>query len=261
MALQQASERMGGSFQDRIGSRVLPDSVMVVDDPRLEEFAGTKLVSSYKVDDDGVPSRQTPLVEKGILKTLLTARTPVQSINHSSGNHRGWGVTPGTLLLSSEKTLGKEDLRQELLRRAKQRGYDYGIVVRRVGGGGLDALLRMAGMMSSGGGAPASAAWLEVYKVFPDGHEELLRGAEPAEFVPAMFKEVVAIGNDPTLYTDRFVPRMGLAVSFGMAATSTGSPPLVTYVVPSLLFEEVTLKKTTGSFAKPPISKAPLFDH
>lgn len=261
MAFQQLSERMGGSFQDRIGSRVLPDFVTLVDDPLREEYAGTKLVSSYKVDDDGVPSRETRLVEKGILKTLLTARTPVQSINHSSGNHRGMGVAPGTLILSSEKTASNQELRLELLRRAKLRGYEYGIVVRQASsGGGLEALMRMASMFGGGGKAPSSAL-LEVYKVFPDGHEELLRGAEPAELAPAMFKDVVAVGSTPVVYTDVFVPKVGAALSFGMAATGMGGPPLVSYVVPSLLFDEVTLKKVTGPFPKPPVSKAPLFDH
>lgn len=259
MLFQQISERMGGSFQDRIGARVLPDFVTLVDDPRLEEYGGTKLVSSYKEDDDGVPSRETRLVEKGILKTLLTSRTPVQSIDHSSGNGRGGGAVPATLVLSSERSASNEELRKELLRRAKLRGYDYGIVVRRAGGGGLDALLRMAAMFG-GGGKPPSSTWLEVYKLFPDGHEERLRGAEPSEFVPAMFKDVVAVGNTPVVYTDVFIPKT-TSLSFGMAATRGEGPPLVSYVIPSLLFDEVTLKKATGPFPKPPVSRAPLFDH
>lgn len=247
----------GGSFQDKIGGRVLPDFLNVVDNPKLGEHAGAGLLGSYTVDDDGVPARETRLVQKGVLKTLLTTRTPVKNVSHSSGSRRGWGPAPSNLIVSSEKVSSDQELRQELLRRAHERGLEYGIVVRRVGGGGLESLMRMAAMVTRQ--AAPSAALLEVYKVYPDGHEELLQGMQLSDLTAAMFKDIVAAGDKPVVCTDQFVPKMGTLFSMGFGAAGV-ELPLVSYLVPSLLFDDVTLTKVTGPFPAPPFSKSPLLE-
>ena len=42
----------------RIGARVLPASVTVVDDPGAKEFHGTPLIGAYAVDDEGVRAQK-----------------------------------------------------------------------------------------------------------------------------------------------------------------------------------------------------------
>src|SRR5205823_3153665 len=78
----------GSSFVGKIGARVLPDFLSVVDNPTLSVYGQEPLFGGYKVDDDGVLAHETRLVEGGILKTLLTARTPVEGVTHSTGNGR-----------------------------------------------------------------------------------------------------------------------------------------------------------------------------
>ena len=257
----QLIARMGGgdSLLSKIGGRVLPEVVDLVDNPRIASYQGMKLAGSCEVDDDGVPSRETKLVEKGMLQTMLSGRVPVRSITHSTGSRRGLGPAPSNLILTATKASTGDQLREELLRRVKLRGLHYGIVVRRVGGNGTNSLLRAAAMMGAAQSAPSNVL-LEVYKIFPDGHQEPVRGMQLEDVTAATFRDIVAIGDKPVVYNEQFMPRIGSFFSMGMGGASADLP-VVSYVVPSLLFEEITLTKATGPFPNPPMSKAPLFDH
>src|SRR5215831_2531279 len=71
--LEQMLTGLGGKsdWVGRIGARVLPTSVSVVDDPSAKEFKGTALVGGYSVDEEGVRGQKVTLVEKGVLKGEL----------------------------------------------------------------------------------------------------------------------------------------------------------------------------------------------
>ena len=252
---QMMSQLGGNSFADKIGGRVLPDFLSVSDNPLLPDYKGAVLLGTSKIDDDAVKTRETKLVEHGVLKTLLATRVPVRAVSHSTGSRRGWGPAPGNLILTSEKTSTSAELRQELLRMAKDRGLDYAIVVRRVGGGAAASFMRLAMRMAQQGGQGANSL-AEVYKIYPDGREELIQGVELTEMTPAAFKGIVAVGDTPMVLTDEFIPRVGSLFSLGLAASS--NVPIVSAVVPSMLFDDVTLIKTQGPFPNPPISPSPL---
>jgi predicted Zn-dependent protease len=252
---QMMSQLGGGSFVDKIGGRVLPDFLNVSDNPLLSEYKGVRLLGSTKIDDDGVKTRETLLVDHGVLKTLLSTRVPVRSVLQSTGSRRGWGPAPSNLFVTSEKSLSLDQLRQELLRRAKARGLDYGIIVRRVGGGAAASFMRMAVRMAQQGGQ-GSDSLAEVYKLYPDGREELVQGLEIAEMTPTAFRDVIAVGDTPVVFTDEFIPRIGALFSLGVAASS--DVPVVSCVVPSMLFDEVSLARSRGPFPNPPVSPSPM---
>jgi predicted Zn-dependent protease len=253
---QMMAQLGGGSFVDKLGGRVLPEFLSVTDNPLQAEYQGHALMGAAKVDDDGVKTRNTVLIEHGVLKTLLTTRAPVRAIPQSTGSRRGWGPAPSNLFVTSDKGLSPDELRKELLRRVKERGLDYGIVVRRVGGGSAASFMKMAARMAGQSGANTSNSISEVYKLYPDGREELVRGVEIAEMTPATFKDVVAVGAAPVVYSDEFVPRIGALFSLGVSASS--NVPVVSCVIPAMLFEEVSLVKSQGPFPNPPISPSPL---
>jgi predicted Zn-dependent protease len=246
---------MGASLLDRIGGRVLPDSVDLVDDPRSQEYKGAKLAGFYEVDDDAVASRVTKLVDKGTLKTLLASRVPVRGISHSTGSRRSLGAVPSNLILTSDKPSPAVELRAELLRRVQQRGLDYGIIVRRTGGA-ANSIMRAAAMMAASPQSAPSNSLLEVYKVFPDGHEELVKGAELSGLTAASFRDIVAVGDKPAVVDQQFIPSINSIFTMGMSGGF--DLPVSSFVVPSLLFEEVSLTKAEGPFPAPPASKAPL---
>jgi len=259
-AFVQITSRMGGaSFAEKIGGRVLPDFVDVTDEPQRDKFGDTLLCGSYKIDDEGVPSRETKLVEAGIVKAVLASRTPAGAIRQSTGSRRGIGASPSNLIFTAHKTSTPADLRKELLEKAKTRGLPYGVIVHHVGGGGLDAMRSFYLRMQSGGGAGTSL--LEVAKLFSDGHEEVVRGAELTEMSASSFKDIIAVSDKPVVHTDIFIPKLNsIFAMMGGGVPDVASLPTVSYVVPSLLFDEVSLKQATGPFPNPPVTKSPLLD-
>lgn len=52
-----------------MGAQIAPESLTVHDDPSLPGLQG-----SYAIDDEGIPSRRTPLIEQGRVANLLTGR-------------------------------------------------------------------------------------------------------------------------------------------------------------------------------------------
>jgi len=155
--------------------------------------------------------------------------------------------------LKSDKTLSSAEIKNELLRRAKDRGLDYAIVIRRVGGGSAASFMQMARQMAQQG---SSESLPEAYKLYADGHEELLRGVHISELPAESFKEIIATGDTPNVYSDEMVPRMTSIFSMGMS--TGGELPVVSCVTPSLLFEEVSLVKGEGPYPAPPVSSSPL---
>ncbi len=255
MVFNRMMAQFGGpSFMDKIGGKLLPDFLNVTDNPLVSDYKGTALLGAEKVDDDAVPTRETKLIDHGVLKTLLLTRVPVRNISQSTGSRRGWGPAPGNLFVTSEKSSSREELHKELLRMAKDRGLDFGIVVRRIGGGS-PSLMKMASRMGLGE-AQGGNALAEVYKLYPDGHEELLRGMELSDMTSSVFKDIAAVGDTSVVFTDEFSPRIGAIFSGG--ASASADVPVVSCVVPSLLFEDVSLVKSQGPFPNLPISPSPL---
>ncbi|MBZ5613106.1 MAG: hypothetical protein LAO23_03785 [Acidobacteriia bacterium] len=257
MFFNQMMTQLGGgsSFADKIGGRVLPEFLSLSDNPLSSDYKGVRLLGTSKIDDDAVQTRETKLIEHGVLKTLLATRVPVRAVPHSTGSRRGWGPAPSNLFLTSDKSMSAAELHQELIRRAKDRGLDYAIVVRRIGGGAAASFMKMAMRMAQQGGQGGSSL-AEVYKLYPDGREELAQGVEIAEMTPAAFKDIVAVGDTPVVFTDEFLPRLGALFSLGLNPSS--EMPVVSYVVPALLFDDISLVRSQGPFPNPPISPSPL---
>jgi predicted Zn-dependent protease len=231
--LEQALRQQSNGMLDKVGLLVLPRFMDVVDDATLTHEKDSLLFGSYKVDEEGVAPRRTSLVEHGVLKTLLTSRAPVRGIAASTGNLRELGVAPSNLFVSSDKTSTPEELRKRLVESAKSEGDAYGIVVRRLSG------------------KTATIA----YRIYADGHEELVRNADVSELTAASFKNISAVSDQRTVYTE-VAPFKG-ALAFNLN-TAAGVQPLVSYVVPSMLFPDVTIEKPSGESPKLTVIDNPL---
>lgn len=250
-------------FVHKVGGRVLPGFLSVVDNPTRRELDGQPLVGGYRIDDEGVIARETRLVEKGVLKTLLATRTPAPGLPRSTGNRRGAGVLPTNLIVTAENGLSEAELRQQLLALAKQQGKEYAIVVRRLGNPALtlSSDRMMARVRLSGQEGDKAESPILAFKVFFDGREELIRNVELEDLNVAAFRNILAASSQPTVYSAPFVaraPSFSQAVSFFEAAGSELGAPVVSFVVPSLLFEDLSLRKPTGQIPTPPVTPHPL---
>ena len=246
----------GSSFADKIGARVLPDFLSVVDSPTTSAYKNEPLFGGYPVDDDGVRARETHLVDNGILKTLLTSRAPIEGVPHSTGNHRSIGAVPSNLIVTTSKVFSEAELQSQFMELVKKRGLEYGVTIRELGDAGPSteeqAMSMVAAMTGQG---EQGKNILLAYKVYPDGREELVRGARLSEMNVESFREIVAASNS-TVFTSPQPPQFDLSTISSLAANGS-SMPLVSYVVPSLLFEDVTLTKPSQELPKLPFSAPP----
>jgi hypothetical protein len=233
-------------FIDKLGARVLASFLSVTDDPTRTEIGGAPVFGDARVDDEAVATRPVRLVEAGILKTLLVSRAPVRGVPRSTGSFADTGPTPRNLIVSTSQGLEPAALKAELIQLAERRGREYGVIVRRMS----DPLV--GGFHASSGAAAGEGVSVEpvilAYKVFPDGREELLRNAELAGIEASVFRDILAAGREPFVSTLRFRP------------TPSSSTQVVSFAVPSLLFEEMTLRKPAGEISKPQVAKHPFFD-
>ena len=218
------------SLLNKVGSRVLPDFLTVIDNPQLTQADGRTLFGNYKFDEEGTPSQETVLVKDGVLKTLLTSRTPARGMLQSTGNMRERGILPGNLFLDASKTLSSEDLKKQLIDLVKTRGLEYGVIIRRLSGN----------------------AALEASRVYPDGHEEAVCDARVAEITVSSFKDILAVSKDRTVYTER----AAITSLLSLSPSSTGD--LITYVVPDMLFEDMTVEHVPNDTPKLPDIPSPL---
>lgn len=232
-ALQRQQPEQQSALMNKIGARVLPDFMSVVDDPTASQAENQALFGGYKVDEQGTPARRTLVVENGILKTLLTSRAPVRGVLESTGNLRGSAVAPSNLFLNADKSSSLKDLEKQLLDLAKNRDKEYGMVIRRL----------------------SNRTAVMAYRIYPDGHEELIRNATLSGVNAASFKDILAVSNTRTVYTEPFTARATSLFNFNPVPGGS----LVSYVVPSLLFEDMTVERPSGEVPKPPAVPHPFF--
>ncbi len=254
--------QMEDTFVGRIGARVLPEFLTVVDDPTRDEFNRVRLVGGYKADDDGVRARKTLLVENGILKNLLATRDPVPGILHSTGNQGGSGPVPSNLVVTSGKGPKADEMKAELIKLVKQRGKEYGILVTRLGNPLLmPSTNQMMSMFMPPGMREARGITVTAaYKVFPDGRQEPIRNSELAGITAASFKDILLASSDQTVYSAPFAaPTMFLSFLSG-GGTGQAGIHILSFVVPSLLFDDLTLRKSTAEVPNLPVGKHPFFD-
>jgi hypothetical protein len=260
------SASLENPYQDRLGGRVLPDFLSVADDPTLNRYQDQPLLGANRVDDDGVPTRRTVLVENGTLKTLLASRNPIAGVTQSTGSRRGGTVAPSNLVVTVNQGLPEEAMKAKLVSLVQQRGKPFGIVVERLANPmAVEAQDMMTSLMSSvmpgrAGEGPTRPA-LVAYKLFPDGRQELVRNVAIEGVTTVSFKEIVAASANSLVYSTPFLSmRSSMFSIFAGGSPAEAAPPLVSFVVPSLLFDDVTLKQPMKEIPKLPLSSRPVGD-
>ena len=249
----QASE-----FEGRIGARVLPDTFNVVDDPTQKEWRGRPLFGAYDVDREAVMAKPLRVVEKGVLKSYLLTRQPVRGFEGSNGRARLPGAfgasypTFSNLFVSSSETVPAAELKKKLIELIQARNKPYGIIVRRMdfpSSASLDEARRLL-TGAQGGSRPVSSPLL-VYKVFPDGHEELVRGLRFRGFNARALKDIVAAGDDANVFEF-----MDNSAPFALIGGSTFTTE-TSVVAPSVVIDDLELHPLEDQLPKLPVVPAP----
>jgi predicted Zn-dependent protease len=246
-----------GEFEGRMGARVLPDSFEVVDDPTQTEWRGRPLFGSYKVDLEAVAPKPLKLVEKGVLKSYLLTRQPVRGFEGSNGRARLPGnygtsiATVSNLFVTSSDATPVTEMKLKLIELCRTRNKPYGILVRKMDfpSTASNAEVRaLAGGQQ--GGRPVSQPIL-VYRVYLDGHEELIRGVRFRGFNARSLKDILAAGNDANVF--EWMENGAPFALVGAGGTTTEA----SIVAPSVLIDDLELHPIEGELPKLPLVTAP----
>jgi predicted Zn-dependent protease len=212
------SARTAGEFSSNYKGRVLPTFLSVVDDPTMKSFAGKSLIGSYQIDEEGVRVAPLPVIKDGILVQYLLGRVPIRDFADSNGHGRaapGQSPSPniGNLILQPKESSSPEELKKKLIEMCKQEGKPYGYYA--------DTLVGYNPRL--------------LYRIYvSDGHQELVRGAVFNELdTRTLRSNLVAAGNDP------------------LVSNREGGVP-TTVISPSILFDELEVKRTDSKNAKLP---------
>lgn len=252
----------GGGFQPselegRIGARVLPDSFDVVDDPTQTEWRGRRLFGHYQADREGVAPTPLRLVEKGVLKGYLLTRQPVRGFEGSNGRARmpgNYGASTAgfsNLFVRTTDTVPVAELKRKLIELCQARSKPYGIIVRKMdfpSAASLDEVRRL--LQSGQGGRPVSMPLL-VYKVFPDGREELVRAMRFRGLNARSLKDILAAGDDAAVF--EFMDNAAPFALIGASGFSTEAA----VIAPSILVDDLELHPLEEELPKLPVVPAP----
>jgi TldD protein len=270
-AFEELMDRIGGRSEwgGRVGTRVFPNTVSLTDDPTATEFQGQPLLGGYHVDGEGVPGQKVPLVEGGMLRNLLMSRRPGPDFENSNGHGRSALLSdprplPSNLFLQSSDELSPDAMQKKFLDACKEDGQQWCIEIKEMDNPALSSLNQqdysdyigaLAGGISSGERLP-----LLVYRVYvADGRKELVRGGHIEGLTLRSLRNMLAIGNNSSVYTYMQNAQNGFAGSalgaFGSAQDASGIPSTV--VAPSLLLDEVDIRGFHGEPRRVPLVPPP----
>jgi len=221
------SARTTGDFASNYKGRVLPTFLSVTDDPSMKSFQGKTLIGAYDVDDEGVRAAKVAVIQDGVLLNYLLGRQPIRDFPDSNGHGRAAPGQPpapsiGNLVVQAKDSLSSEAMKKKLIDLCTQENKEFCYRVETLAG--LNPRL--------------------LYRVYvKDGHEELVRGALFDELdTRTLRNDLVAAGND-----------------FLVSNRESNIP--ATVIAPSLLLDELEVKRTDSKNAKIPEYPAPDLAH
>jgi TldD protein len=248
-------------FETRIGGRVLPETFDVIDDATQSSYNGKPLVGFYPFDMEGVPPKPVSVVEKGVLKSFLTTRQPIRGFPVSNGHARlpgsygSFAAAIGNLFVKSSETSSLADLKKRLIEMTAMRGKPYGMLVRKLdypysaGTSDLQSLAQ-ASAQSGGSARPVSPPLL-IYRVYPDGREELVRGLRFRGLTSRALRDILAASSETEMF-DFVNVAAPLAI---LGAGGYLAPASV--ISPGLLFDELELEPPQDQLPKHPTVPPP----
>jgi TldD protein len=248
-------------FETRIGGRVLPETFDVIDDATQSSYNGKPLVGFYPFDMEGVPPKPVSVVEKGVLKSFLTTRQPIRGFPVSNGHARlpgsygSFAAAIGNLFVKSSETSSLADLKKRLIEMTTMRGKPYGMLVRKLdypysaGASDLQSLAQ-ASAQSGGSARPVSPPLL-IYRVYPDGREELVRGLRFRGLTSRALRDILAASSE----TDMF-DFVNVAAPLAILGAGGYLAP-ASVISPGLLFDELELEPPQDQLPKHPTVPPP----
>lgn len=237
---RQKNEDEAQTFKKKVNQSVLPDFLSVYSDPTLQRTANTDLVGFYLYDDEGVKARRVTVIEDGVLKNFLTSRSPIEGFPHSNGHGRrqqGYQSTArqSNLVVVSKKVVPRAQLKKMLIEQIKAVNKPYGLLFDDIEGG---FTITQRIQPNAFNVRPTL-----VYRIYPDGREELVRGVDLIGTPLIAFSKIVAADDDTEVFN-------------GMCGAESGWVP-VSASSPGLLISQIETQRKEKSQERLPILPPP----
>ena len=224
-----------------MNEQILPTNFTVVFDPTLKKLGTTELMGSYRYDNEGVAARPVTVVDNGILKTFLMSRGPIEGFPTSNGHGRGQpGLSPvarqSNLVVHATNGVTHEKLKQMLIDEIKKENKPFGLIFDDIEGG---FTITQRFVPNAFNVLP-----IMVYRVFPDGRQELVRGVDLIGTPLTTFSKIAGADDE-------------IATFNGICGAESGGVP-VSASSPALFITQVEVQKKRKSQERPPLLPAPL---
>jgi TldD protein len=237
---RQKNEEDAQTFKKQVGQHVLPDFISVYSDPTLTHVGKEDLVGYYRFDDEGVPATRVTVVDKGVLKNFLMSRSPLAQFPNSNGHGRrqqGYEVAArqSNLIVQASQQVSRAALKRKLIEMVKTANKPYGLYFEDVEGG----------FTITERDTPNAFSVLPtlVYRIYPDGREELVRGLDLIGTPLIAFSKIVAADDEVGVFN-------------GMCGAESGWVP-VSAVSPGILISQMEVQLKGKSQEREPILPAP----
>jgi TldD protein len=238
---RQKNEDEAQTFKKRVNEKILPDNFTVVSDPTLRRLGAVELMGAYRYDNEGVAARPVTVVDNGVLKSFLMSRTPIEGFPESNGHGRkqpGFAAAgrQSNLVVRVAHPVTHAQLKQMLIEQIKRENKPFGLIFDDIEGG---FTITQRFIPNAFNVLP-----IMVYRVFPDGRQELVRGVD-------------LIGTPLTTFSKIAGADDQVAIFNGICGAESGAVP-VSASSPALFISQVEVQKKSKSQERPPILPAPL---
>ena len=230
----------GQTFKKKIGERILPPGFTVSFDPTRRTLADTDLVGAYAFDNQGVPGQRVAVVEDGVFSNFLMSRTPIDGFARSNGHGRKQtGFQPvarqSNLIVEVAQPVTRTALKAQLAALVEEQGKPFGLLFDDIQGG----------VTTTGRFMPNAfnVQPILVYRIYPDGREELVRGVDLIGTPLTTLSRVVAADDN-------------VAVFNGICGAESGGVP-VSAASPAILVSQIEVQKKRKSQERAPILPPP----
>lgn len=237
---RQKREDEGQTFKKKVGERILPEGFSITFDPTRKTLEDTALIGAYDYDNEGVAARPVAVVEDGVFKRFLMSRSPIEGFPNSNGHGRkSIGYAPvarqSNLIVEATQVVGGDALKERLLAEVRAQGKEYGLLFEDIQGG----------FTLTGRDIPNAfnVQPILVYRIYPDGREELVRGVDLIGTPLVALSHVVAAGSEAVVFN-------------GTCGAESGGVP-VSAVSPAILVSQIEVQKKRKSQRRPPLLPPP----
>jgi hypothetical protein len=199
---------------------------------------------------------------------VLTTRTPSPTGQTSNGHARrtaeggSFHGSATNLFVIGKGGVSRAELTRRLVAAARAEGLPYGLVIKRfddaaITGAPEFSRRELVQMLKSGDQALPPPAIL-AYRVYPNGKQELVRGAQMAEVPIRAWKDILGVSKDVTTYNflaageNQILLRVQGGIDDGLVPSGGIESGVIT---PDLLLKEIDVSASTSERLAPVLAK------